>query len=762
MIMSSLLSLEAGKTGVKALLFTLFILLIASQLAAEPRGLTTRELESDGIMTERLLPSPIVPIQPQQNGMPDINRDEWIAVDSLQIYTWLDAGKTIGVQYNFVNQSILTCTNMNPLTTSARQAIAKSPDWIKPPLTQVFYQLTAYDQDIWADVINSAVDPYVDEITFSIAHSSSQYLSSIYANPQMMLENAQQIYAADLHLNYVQIYNYGSSISGGDYYSTTAYLKRNAEGETIEVDVPRDIYYWYIVHPKITDEIPAYIDPGIVESNTTHANNIADPPVGQFWRTFLYNVQEGNYPVLSDTLMQCATLFNRDGTPGDALRAVQWWVNNTMSFTSNAERPHQPVRIYRKHFGRCGEYADYSAAAARAALIPCTSILSISTDHTWNEFWEDGWVQWEPVNGYINVPLVYENGWGKVFGSVFEIRSDGLFTSVTDRYSEGLASISIAVTDSLDRPVDGARVILAIYESGIRVDMVDFTDNQGMVTFPVGENRQYYMRLESPVGIYPSNPGTYAMIVDNSVNGQEYTFNVEIANALTVPNITQTAPPADPSQDWRFMISFAAPYQLITGVSTWDDIDIVGTVPKCYKKKDQAGSINLLMTDADNYMMYLVAQEANAFHVMQNVPYGNALFNIPADQHWYAFLDNGCHVANTQCVTAGVLYEHFGASNQDDMLYPAGLALLPASPNPFRTGIDIRFRLGKDSHAVVGIYNVKGQKVRVLADEPLKQGFNRLSWDGTDFNGRQAGTGVYYYKVSAEGRTLSGKLLLVK
>jgi transglutaminase-like putative cysteine protease len=74
-----------------------------------------------------------------------------------------------------------------------------------------------------------------------------------------------------------------------------------------------------------------------------------------------------------------------------------------MSFTSNNERPHQPVRIITKHFGRCGEYADLTAAVARLALIPCTSIISISTDHTWNEFWDENWVAWEPVNGYIDI-----------------------------------------------------------------------------------------------------------------------------------------------------------------------------------------------------------------------------------------------------------------------------------------------------------------------------------------------------------------------
>jgi hypothetical protein len=108
----------------------------------------------------------------------------------------------------------------------------------------------------------------------------------------------------------------------------------------------------------------------------------------------------------------------------------------------------------------------------------------MSTDHTWNEFWDEEWTMWEPVNGYIDVTMVYEQGWGKVFGSVFEIRGDGYLASVTGTYSSGLAQINLMVKDQEDRPVDGARVILAIQEGGMKTDMVGFTDNQGLVRFP--------------------------------------------------------------------------------------------------------------------------------------------------------------------------------------------------------------------------------------------------------------------------------------
>ena len=729
---------------------------------ALPRGTTQMELPSGGIcvgQAETYVPSSSAPAS--ESGK-IFNRDEWIAVDSLRLNTVLRAGNQYGMQFSTYSQSMLTSSSLGEIIPAAQSAVNKSPAWLRASLANVFSQLSALKQLSWAAIINDALDPYIDEIAFAVAHSSVQYLASNFSDPALFVENAQLLYSIDAELPYVQIVDFGTSTSDPDYYSTTQYYKTTTDGQVVQMTVPRDIYYWYIVHPKITDEIPAYINPAITESNTSHSNNIAPPPDGVFWRNYLYDVQEETYPVLRDTLMQCQTAYNRNGTAGDAIRAIQWWVNQTMSFTSGSERPHQPVRIYRKHIGRCGEYADYTAAVSRTALIPCTSILSVSTDHTWNEFWEDGWVQWEPVNGYIDVPLVYENGWGKVFGSVFEIRSDGYLTSVTDRYSEGLATITIAVRDSSNHPIDGARVILAIVDPAIRVDMISFTDNDGIVVFPVGENRHYYARVESSVGIFPTNPGTYLSLVDNAVDGENYAFQMTLTQPKPVPQITQIDAPADDSDDWRFYLEFTTPKQILYGKVTWDDLAANGAPAYFYKELDTPGKVNMLMTDADNYLFYTIDQTAQAFNVQTDACAGSALFNIPTAWDWYAFLDNSSQVANAQLVTGIMLYEHYGVSNDDNVMPAASLKLYPNYPNPFSSETFIRFNLPSKAKTEICIYNSKGQKVRTLFVDDSKAGLNEISWDGRDEFGNPAATGVYFCKLTSAGKTLSRKLLLMK
>ncbi|MFO8145739.1 MAG: transglutaminase-like domain-containing protein, partial [Candidatus Syntrophosphaera sp.] len=563
-------------------LVIIVLLSLCAVLTASPRGLTSREIIIEDDLAGVQPQAPLLPLEPAPGESSDPARDTWVPILEQSLDIILPARDQSGLRFSSQEGDAEPFSSLGELLPESVSAVARAPEWIRLELQKTLHQLEPDRQLAFAGLINSASDPYVDEIAFCVATSFPEYLNSSFALPELFLENAEWIYSIADELPYVEVIDTGSAATGGSYHSTTRYWKRDDGGNLVQMDVPRDIYYWYLVHPKITDEIAAYIDPAIIENNSTHSNNIVPPPEGKFWRSYMYGFEEDGYPVLSDTLTQCQTLFNRDGSSGDAARAIIWWINQNMSFTSNAERPHQPVRIFAKRIGRCGEYADLTSAVARTALIPCTNIASISTDHTWNEFWDDGWVSWEPVNGYLNNPLVYENGWGKVFGSVFEERCDGLFTPVTDRYSEGLATINIQVVDENLNPVDAARVVLAIFENSVRFDCEQYTDNQGIATFEVGENRDYRGRTETFFGLYPANPGTYVQLTDNTADGEIYYYQFQIAAPMPLPSIDALSPPNDPEQDHRFCVSFESSGYYVTGRTLYDDIDVLGSPANYY------------------------------------------------------------------------------------------------------------------------------------------------------------------------------------
>ena len=62
-------------------------------------------------------------------------------------------------------------------------------------------------------------------------------------------------------------------------------------------------------------------------------------------------------------------------------------------------------------------------------------------------------------------------------------------------------------------------------------------------------------------------------------------------------------------------------------------------------------------------------------------------------------------------------------------------------PNPFNPSTDIVFNLEQSSNITLTIFNVLGQKVKVLADESKLAGTYSLSWDGRDDMGALVSTG---------------------
>jgi hypothetical protein len=283
------------------------------------------------------------------------------------------------------------------LTAAALQAVELAPAWLAADLRANLIGLDDALQDALAAVLLDFPDPAGrDEVAFCLAHVSPTHLADADFRPGLIADNVESLLEIDAVVAYADIVDHGDPAAGGDYWSTISY-RTAADGETVEeVELDRDTYYWHIVFPVIEDEPPRYINP--VNGGGT------DPPTGRFWRDYLFFEAGPGYEPLSSYLDGQGLLwkgrpYDKDdnGAIGDIIR----WVQDSMEFGSDAERPIQPVRIYAKHLGRCGEHGDLTTAAARAALIPNVNVSAWANDHVWNEFWDRRWVQWEPVNTYV-------------------------------------------------------------------------------------------------------------------------------------------------------------------------------------------------------------------------------------------------------------------------------------------------------------------------------------------------------------------------
>ena len=83
-------------------------------------------------------------------------------------------------------------------------------------------------------------------------------------------------------------------------------------------------------------------------------------------------------------------------------------------------------------------------------------------------------------------------------------------------------------------------------------------------------------------------------------------------------------------------------------------------------------------------------------------------------------------------------------------------------PNPFNPITILRFGLPRDSWVKLEVYNVLGQKVKTLVNENLTAGMQEKEWDGTDENGFEVASGIYFYKIQAESFSDIKKMVLLK
>ena len=117
----------------------------------------------------------------------------------------------------------------------------------------------------------------------------------------------------------------------------------------------------------------------------------------------------------------------------------------------------------------------------------------------------------------------------------------------------------------------------------------------------------------------------------------------------------------------------------------------------------------------------------------------------------------GCEFAVDDIYYSGGLASAVG----DQAVAPADALNLTNAPNPFNASTEMRFALPAAGPYEIEIFDAAGRRVTGFQGVG-QEGPNTVRWDGRDDQGRNAGSGVYQYRLLAGGRSGSGKLVLVK
>ncbi len=88
--------------------------------------------------------------------------------------------------------------------------------------------------------------------------------------------------------------------------------------------------------------------------------------------------------------------------------------------------------------------------------------------------------------------------------------------------------------------------------------------------------------------------------------------------------------------------------------------------------------------------------------------------------------------------------------DETDRQQPEQFALAQNYPNPFNPETRIAYELSEAAAVTITIYNLVGQQITTLVNEPKGAGFFSVVWDGRDATGAQVGSGVYIYRLSVK------------
>jgi hypothetical protein len=200
---------------------------------------------------------------------------------------------------------------------------------------------------------------------------------------------------------------------------------------------------------------------------------------------------------------------------------------------------------------------------------------------------------------------------------------------------------------------------------------------------------------------------------------------------------------------------FNDPYEIYIGLNEFDIPEINNCALSGSLDYDYTGTNNIFLSPnntGDPNSPYFSDPDRNHWWLQEASPLHNAgvwtgdvpLYDIAGylrDDH----PDIGC-------------YEYDPSSiEESESVIPVTTKLYQNYPNPFNPATNIKFSLSKAGKVELTVYNVLGQVVGKLVEGNIKAGNHSVL-----FNADALNSGVYYYTLEVDGKSLTKRMLLVK
>ncbi len=125
-------------------------------------------------------------------------------------------------------------------------------------------------------------------------------------------------------------------------------------------------------------------------------------------------------------------------------------------------------------------------------------------------------------------------------------------------------------------------------------------------------------------------------------------------------------------------------------------------------------------------------------------------------------IDSDSNTAYAEARSLGEFRLDVDTGFSGDNAIPLVFELEQNYPNPFNPGTTIRFSLPKTGSVRLQIFSLLGTPIRTLVSGALEAGRHAFTWNGLDDRGAPAASGVYFYRLEAEGLSATRKMILLR
>ncbi|WP_010662674.1 choice-of-anchor U domain-containing protein [Marinilabilia salmonicolor] len=350
--------------------------------------------------------------------------------------------------------------------------------------------------------------------------------------------------------------------------------------------------------------------------------------------------------------------------------------------------------------------------------------------------------------------VTQENPGDRVPGSESEgwvgERPDDLFSDIaytrTDSVRNLIKNNGNSLTYNLTSETPGAALI-PLAQAGPNQD----TDNDGIIDArekgpDVNEN-DYDGNVDGLPDYEQANVASF-----HTFDGENYvTLVVPEDTELSQVVVTDNPSPGDSPEDAEFPFGFFD--------FSIDGLDL-----------GEAVTVTLYLhggETVDNYFKYGYTPDNNELHWYEFMYDGETGAEISGDVITLHFVDG---LRGDEDITVNGSIKEPGGPMKDvstgveEVAEPGAFILEQNYPNPFTGQTKIGYQLNSPARVIISVFNLSGEKVKILVSQNMPQGKHEIFWDGRDNSGKSLNSGIYFYQmevISENGGTSKMKKMVL-